>query len=427
MKKTKTNIAVGFALVFSAATSADNFITDSVNDDIVEAGDIIQIALPATGLFAAWVHDDFEGAKQQVYTLGSTIAMVGTGKFVVGRTRPNKSNTASYPSGHTAAAFSGASFLYNRYGASWGLPAYAAATFVGASRVHGNRHYADDVLAGGGIAFLNSRYWVSEFEPDGVNVLAVPKDDGVMLTVQIDNQAFDYNKSTKQRTVSAKDYRYKHSFTLNLGADLHDSMGDIDSNPTFEHSKPLDPNQPFSSALYEYKLDKDTSIEFNLSPNETRREGTIIGSLTLDKTTYNEGEEFIASLRQWGFGANYLKQWRVNEDLFLSAGGGLFGYYIELQSELTGGGKYESIRDNLLLPSVAAKAQYYLAPKWSVTSRMDLQYFDDHSFYAEAGIHYHVTPSWQVGAQYGYAYSNWRDIKLSYESQVAMLSITNRF
>ncbi|MDG3086497.1 phosphatase PAP2 family protein [Vibrio hannami] len=426
MNKMKISLAVGLPLLFSPLANADNFITDSVDDDIVVAGDIIQVALPLTGLFAAWVHDDPEGAKQQAYTLGSTIAIVQTGKFAVGRTRPNKSNTASYPSGHTAAAVSGASFLYNRYGPAWGLPAYAAATFVGASRVHGNRHFADDVLAGGGIAFLNSRYWVSEFERDGVNVMAVPKDDGVMLTVQIENQAFDYNKP-KKKTVLARDYRYKHSFTLNLGADLHDSMGDIDSNPSFENSEPLDPNQPFSSALYEYMIDKDSSIEVALNPNETRREGTIVGTLVLDDHTYNDGEEFIASLRQWGFGANYMKHWRLEDNLKVAAGAGLFGYHIQLQSELIEGGKYESIRDNLLLPSVAAKAQYFFAPQWSVTSRMDLQYLDDHSFYAEAGVHYHVTPSWQVGAQYGYQHSNWRDIKLSYDAHVAMISITNRF
>ena len=113
-----------------------------------------EIAVPVTGLVAAWLHDDGEGAKQLAYSFGTTIAIVHTGKFAVGRTRPNASNTASFPSGHTAAAFSGAAFLQSRYGSSWGIPGYIAASYVGASRIYGNRHYADDVVAGAGIAFL---------------------------------------------------------------------------------------------------------------------------------------------------------------------------------------------------------------------------------------------------------------------------------
>ncbi|WP_047043289.1 phosphatase PAP2 family protein [Vibrio mexicanus] len=166
MKKTLQATLIGLTLC-STASYADNAITQTVTDDHVVAGDFIQIALPATGLFAAWLNDDAEGVKQLTYSLATTVGIVQAGKFAVGRLRPNASNNASFPSGHTAAAFSGAAFLQSRYGAKWGIPAYLAASYVGVSRIHGNRHYADDVLAGAGIAFLTNQFFVSRYTPEG--------------------------------------------------------------------------------------------------------------------------------------------------------------------------------------------------------------------------------------------------------------------
>ena len=60
-------------------------------------------------------------------------------------------------------AFSGATFLQKRYGWSYGLPAYALATFVGYSRVAADRHHWWDCAAGAAIgwgitALVTERY-----------------------------------------------------------------------------------------------------------------------------------------------------------------------------------------------------------------------------------------------------------------------------
>ena len=57
----------------------------------------------------------------------------------------------SFPSGHTASAFIGAGFLQRRYGWKYGVPAYLAAGFVGASRVITKWHWIGDVIIGAGI------------------------------------------------------------------------------------------------------------------------------------------------------------------------------------------------------------------------------------------------------------------------------------
>jgi len=58
-------------------------------------------------------------------------AVVHTTKTLVDKWRPTAQNPDSFPSDHTAAAFGGASFIQTRYGYSYGIPAYALASFVG--------------------------------------------------------------------------------------------------------------------------------------------------------------------------------------------------------------------------------------------------------------------------------------------------------
>jgi membrane-associated phospholipid phosphatase len=113
-------------------------------------GDVGQIALPATGLVVAALHHDGKGVLQLAESLGATMAVVYVLKPTVDRTRPN-GGSQSFPSGHTASAFSGAAFLQLRYGWAYGVPACAAAAYVGWSRVHAKQHWTSDVLAGGAL------------------------------------------------------------------------------------------------------------------------------------------------------------------------------------------------------------------------------------------------------------------------------------
>jgi membrane-associated phospholipid phosphatase len=69
-------------------------------------------------------------------------------KYTVQRERPDKSNHHSFPSGHSASVFATAGVLQRNYGWKVGVPGYAVASYVAASRVHDNRHYLSDVIFG---------------------------------------------------------------------------------------------------------------------------------------------------------------------------------------------------------------------------------------------------------------------------------------
>ena len=77
-------------------------------------------------------------------------------KFAVGRTRPDGTGL-SFPSGHTATAFATATVVQRNLGWKFGVPAYAAAAYVGASRIQDKRHYLSDVAFGAALGVVAGR------------------------------------------------------------------------------------------------------------------------------------------------------------------------------------------------------------------------------------------------------------------------------
>jgi membrane-associated phospholipid phosphatase len=152
-------------------------------DDAVERlGDIGSIVLPASGLVAAAAHKDGKGALQLAEAYGTTMAIVYVLKPVIDRQRPDGGGQ-SFPSGHSASAFAGAAFLQRRYGWSYGVPAYAVATFVAYSRVESKRHWTSDVIAGGAIGIATNLVFTHKWSRVVVQPSVVPR--GAELTFEI--------------------------------------------------------------------------------------------------------------------------------------------------------------------------------------------------------------------------------------------------
>jgi membrane-associated phospholipid phosphatase len=84
-------------------------------------------------------------------------AYTGILKYSVQRTRPDGSNSLSFPSGHTSSAFSLATVAERHYGWKVGVPAYLLASGIGYSRIEKDKHYLSDVLAGATLGFIVGR------------------------------------------------------------------------------------------------------------------------------------------------------------------------------------------------------------------------------------------------------------------------------
>jgi membrane-associated phospholipid phosphatase len=123
--------------------------------DIATAGDILQFVLPATAGGLTLGYRDWQGTWQLGESAGVTLGATYALKYSVNETRPN-GGSESFPSGHSSISFCAAEFMRKRYGWEYGVPAYAAASFVAYSRVESGEHYAHDVIAGAAIGIASS-------------------------------------------------------------------------------------------------------------------------------------------------------------------------------------------------------------------------------------------------------------------------------
>src|SRR5205814_5868288 len=142
-------------------------------DDARAAGDLLQFVLPTTAAGLTLGYHDGEGALEFVESTALTLGVTYTLKYAVNERRPN-GGSQSFPSGHASISFSSAEFMRKRYGWQYGLPAYAAASFVAYSRVESGEHSSSDVIAGAAVGIVSSyiftkpyKGWWLQAESDG--------------------------------------------------------------------------------------------------------------------------------------------------------------------------------------------------------------------------------------------------------------------
>lgn len=133
-------------------------------------GDVAEFAIPGFAGIASIVKRDKDGVIQLAVGTGLTLGTVTGLKYAFDTERPD-GDPRSFPSGHTAAAFAGASYLHYRYGWKWGLPTYVAAAVVGYSRVEADRHYWYDVVAGAAIANVVAYIMTDTYDE---NIVIIP-------------------------------------------------------------------------------------------------------------------------------------------------------------------------------------------------------------------------------------------------------------
>jgi membrane-associated phospholipid phosphatase len=113
-----------------------------------------------------------------------TQALTLTVKTAVGRTRPDGTQY-SFPSGHSAVTFASATVLQRNFGWKAGVPAYAVASYVAASRIQAKRHFLSDVTFGAALGIVAGRT-VTVGRGDrkfAVSPMATPGGAGVSFTL----------------------------------------------------------------------------------------------------------------------------------------------------------------------------------------------------------------------------------------------------
>jgi membrane-associated phospholipid phosphatase len=136
----------------------NNFSSFSTNlDDILQyTPTILNVGLSASGLKTKNTRADRLG----IFVLGTGIYVVATQglKYAINETRPNGTEH-SFPSGHSATAFFGATLLAKEYGENYpwiAVGGYAIAGTTAVLRMANNQHWATDVFMGAGIGIASA-------------------------------------------------------------------------------------------------------------------------------------------------------------------------------------------------------------------------------------------------------------------------------
>ena len=138
---------------------------------------------------------------------GLMAALVNGIKYTAKEMRPDGSQANSWPSGHTATSFVGATLLHKEYGLTrspwFSVAGYGVATATGVMRVLNNRHWVSDVMSGAGIGILSTElgYAFSDliFKGKGLlrNDLELDSDDpsffGISMGVGLGGKDIEFN------------------------------------------------------------------------------------------------------------------------------------------------------------------------------------------------------------------------------------------
>ena len=93
---------------------------------------------------------------------GIMAAFVNGIKYTAKEMRPDGSTANSWPSGHTATSFVGATILHKEYGLTrspwYSVAGYGVATATGVMRVLNNRHWISDVMSGAGLGIISTEF-----------------------------------------------------------------------------------------------------------------------------------------------------------------------------------------------------------------------------------------------------------------------------
>ena len=200
-----------FNVPYSSARSKN---TGATIDDCLRFGGIAT----ATILKACGYEGRSDWGRYTTSAAFSYTAMAATVfalKHAVHETRPDGSADNSFPSGHTAVAFTGAAILHKEYGTTrspwFSVAGFGMATATGILRARHNRHWASDIMVGAGVGILSADigYLLADavFKEKGVT-RRLPSD-----TPDLMQQPFALSLSMGTTVLSGIDLQSAHTLT----------------------------------------------------------------------------------------------------------------------------------------------------------------------------------------------------------------------
>ncbi len=163
MKKTIALFTTLYLLLTPLHAQYKTYHGDGIDDYLRFVPVVATFGMKAAGVESrsSWKGLIVNTAVSYAIVCGTTWAL----KASIHETRPDGTDRHSFPSGHTSAAFAGATIIHKEYAhlLPWiSVGGYAVATAVAIDRVCRNRHDWDDVAVGAliGIGGTELGYWI---------------------------------------------------------------------------------------------------------------------------------------------------------------------------------------------------------------------------------------------------------------------------
>ncbi|MBW8183493.1 phosphatase PAP2 family protein [Shewanella nanhaiensis] len=364
LKVTQHCVAAVLIGVFSHSSMAQSVLLESQSGTISDVGDWMQLLLPAAGFAGSLWIDDTEGAWQLAKGATTTAVATHSLKFAFGRLRPDGTSYNSFPSGHTSAAFSGAAYIHHRYGNTWGIPAYGLASFVGASRVWANRHYLDDVMAGGSIAVLSSLYWTNSYHHSDLMVVPTLGRDSVGIALTYTPLVGGMKKAYVPEQASGwgrSQPSLNHSYELFIGGASinHNRVQERGGTPfDLANFNEDSESKTYSSARVVWGLDDTQYMSFGFTPYESRDVTNLNRDMRFGGKSYQLGDEVISAYRLYGLNADYLFKLLPRSDWKLDLGVGVNFSHLSIQMDNTTGKNLSEQSDWFVSPAATIELGY---------------------------------------------------------------------
>jgi len=392
--RTSQWVTAGLALGLGA------YLVVADTDDIRDLGDATQFlpGLAALGFIGAT--KDWQGLEQFAYASGTSFLLTHGVKELIDKTRPDTSANNSFPSGHTAASFTGATFIWRRYGAKWGVPASILAAYTGASRVIGQKHFADDVISGMAVGVISNLLWVDPID-ERVRMSLFPAPGGAGVSVTIDPSA--------DRVPIEDEAQYgvipKRLFFWETGGS-HVTRNDVRvPNPG---GTPIDfrfdaENDPTVTAFVSLRW-SDEEIRHTFSaafaPFEVREVLKLEQDITFEDSVIAAGTTVQTRAAIWDYRVGYLYSVlrRPRAALFLGASLTVMETTIGFS---TGDDGDASVSDSVSRPMVRIGAEVVPAYRWLVHASLDW-WSDSEIKIADATVQvgYRLHPHWLLSLGY---------------------------
>lgn len=382
----------------------------AANQDVTRAGDILELVLPGIAIGSTFFAGDADGAwwdkegtKEAALSIGTTAGIVAIGKGGARKLRPDGSDRNSFPSGHTGASFSGASFIGTRYGWKWGVPAFAAAVFVGYSRFQADQHYADDILAGASVALLSNLTWVKPMH-DRVALLPMSLNQGVGVQLVL----FEGDPARTEITSAANALSTfpKYRFNFNFGpAFVTENKAASDGGTTFDLRDLEGHDNPLTTAVVqlEMALDERHELGFSIWPMEARDSGSVVSPIVYKGVTFPAYAPIKSEWLLYDLRLRYRYEFFPSTPLIFMAGGGAMLQYHIVGLESADESRKVKEDDLTVVPMLHLKLGWRMSEKVSLYLNGDGGWMPNNWFVdGGAYLNYRFGKQWDftVGYQY---------------------------